>query len=146
MPDKQITRHHPGDRGRGPMAARARWPETDRVTYIAAIDQGTTSSRCIIFDPAGRIVAADQREHRQHFPRPGWVEHDVAEIWLNVQSCVANALQRAGLAPGDLAAIGITNQRETTVLWDRRTGEPVHHAIVWQDTRTDTLVARLGGD
>jgi glycerol kinase len=116
------------------------------VTYIAAIDQGTTSSRCIIFDSAGRIVASDQREHRQLFPRPGWVEHDPAEIWRNVQSCVQNALERAGVARGDLAAIGITNQRETTVLWDRRTGEPVHPAIVWQDTRTDALVGTLAAD
>ncbi len=116
------------------------------MTFIAAIDQGTTSSRCIVFDVAGRIVAADQREHRQYFPRPGWVEHDPAEIWLNVQSCVANALQRAGLGTSDLAAIGITNQRETTVLWDRRTGQPVHPAIVWQDTRTAELVTQLGGE
>jgi glycerol kinase len=111
--------------------------------FIAAIDQGTTSSRCIVFDRAGRIVAVDQREHRQLFPRPGWVEHDPAEIWQNVQSCVHNALARAGIGPSDLAAIGITNQRETTVLWDRRTGEPVHNAIVWQDTRTDEIVAQL---
>ncbi len=114
------------------------------MTFIAAIDQGTTSSRCIVFDPSGRIIAVDQREHRQIFPRPGWVEHDPAEIWLNVQSCVSGALSRAGLAPADLAAIGITNQRETTVLWDRRTGEPVHNAVVWQDTRTDAMVAELG--
>jgi glycerol kinase len=118
--------------------------ETERVSFIAAIDQGTTSSRCIVFDQAGRIVAADQREHRQIFPRPGWVEHDPAEIWLNVRSCVDNALRRAGIGKGDLAAIGITNQRETTVLWDRRTGAPVHNAIVWQDTRTAELVASLG--
>jgi len=114
--------------------------------FIAAIDQGTTSSRCIVFDRAGRIVAVDQREHRQLFPRPGWVEHDPVEIWQNVQSCVHNALARAGIAASDLAAIGITNQRETTVLWDRRTGEPVHPAIVWQDTRTDELVTRLSED
>ena len=114
------------------------------MTFIAAIDQGTTSSRCIVFDHAGRVVAIDQREHQQIFPRPGWVEHDPAEIWLNVQSCVHNALSRAGIGPTDLAAIGITNQRETTVLWDRRTGVPVHNAIVWQDTRTDALIASLG--
>jgi glycerol kinase len=116
------------------------------VTFIAAIDQGTTSSRAMVFDSTGAIVAIDQREHRQSFPRPGWVEHDAAEIWLNVQSCVQNALRRAGLIPSDLAAIGITNQRETTVLWDRRTGEPVAPAIVWQDTRTDELVAELERD
>jgi glycerol kinase len=114
------------------------------VSFIAAIDQGTTSSRCIVFDHAGQIVAVDQREHRQIFPRPGWVEHDPAEIWLNVQSCIHNALSRAGIGPGDLVAFGITNQRETTVLWDRRTGIPVHNAIVWQDTRTDALIASLG--
>ncbi len=120
------------------------------MTFIAAIDQGTTSSRCMIFDASGGIVAADQREHRQLFPRPGWVEHDPAEIWRNVQACVAGAIERAGIGPADLAAIGITNQRETTVLWDRRTGAPVAPAIVWQDTRTDALVASLaaeaGGD
>jgi glycerol kinase len=124
--------------------------ETDPVTFIAAIDQGTTSSRCMVFAADGRIVAADQREHRQHFPRPGWVEHDPQEIWRNVRSVVAGALERAGIRAADLAAIGITNQRETTLLWDRRTGEPVHPAIVWQDTRTDALVAALaaegGGD
>jgi glycerol kinase len=116
------------------------------VTFIAAIDQGTTSSRCMVFDETGRVIAVDQREHRQIYPRPGWVEHDPAEIWLNVQSCVTNALERAGIARADLAAIGITNQRETTVLWDRRTGEPVHNAVVWQDTRTDGLVAKLARD
>ena len=116
------------------------------VTYIAAIDQGTTSSRCIVFDPDGSVVAVDQREHRQIFPRPGWVEHDAMEIWLNVQSCVRGALDRARLAASDLAAVGITNQRETVVLWDRRTGEPVGPAIVWQDTRTAELVARLAAD
>jgi glycerol kinase len=116
------------------------------VTFIAAIDQGTTSTRCMIFDGAGSVVAIDQREHRQIYPRPGWVEHDPAEIWLNTQSCVNNALQRAGLSRADLAGIGITNQRETTILWDRRTGEPVHNAVVWQDTRTDALVADLARD
>jgi glycerol kinase len=116
------------------------------VTFIAAIDQGTTSSRCIVFDSEGRTVAVDQREHRQIFPRPGWVEHDPVEIWRNVRSCVDQAMQRAGITAADLAAIGITNQRETTVLWDRRTGTPVHNAIVWQDTRTDALVEGLGGE
>src|SRR5918998_3643620 len=107
--------------------------------YLAAIDQGTTSSRCIIFDSAGRITGLDQREHRQIYPRPGWVEHDAAEIWHNVQAVLRGALDRAGLSRADLAAIGITNQRETTLLWDAATGEPVSNAIVWQDTRTDTL-------
>ncbi|MEU7636709.1 glycerol kinase GlpK [Streptomyces sp. NPDC039016] len=113
--------------------------------YVAAIDQGTTSSRCIIFDRAGAVVAVDQREHRQIFPRPGWVEHDATEIWAKVQDVVAGALARAGLRADELSALGITNQRETTVLWDRATGRPVHHAVVWQDTRTDRLCAELGG-
>ncbi|MBL1089247.1 glycerol kinase GlpK [Streptomyces sp. NPDC001739] len=113
--------------------------------YVAAIDQGTTSSRCIIFDHDGSIVAVDQREHRQIFPRPGWVEHDASEIWTKVQAVVAGALTKAGLRADQLSALGITNQRETTVLWDRATGRPVHHAIVWQDTRTSQLCAELGG-
>ncbi|GAA3074034.1 glycerol kinase [Streptomyces olivoverticillatus] len=114
-------------------------------SYVAAIDQGTTSSRCIVFDRSGRIVAVDQREHRQIFPRPGWVEHDAGEIWAKVQAVVAGALARAGLSAGEVSALGITNQRETTVLWDRATGKPVHNAVVWQDTRTAALCHELGG-
>ncbi|NGO78372.1 glycerol kinase GlpK [Streptomyces sp. YC504] len=113
--------------------------------HVAAIDQGTTSSRCIIFDQDGAIVAVDQREHRQIFPKPGWVEHDATEIWSKVQAVVAGALAKAGLRASDLSALGITNQRETTVLWDRATGKPVHNAIVWQDTRTSALCNELGG-
>ncbi|HLZ73650.1 glycerol kinase GlpK [Phenylobacterium sp.] len=113
--------------------------------YIAAIDQGTTSSRCIVFDHDGAIVAVDQKEHRQIFPRPGWVEHDAEEIWTNVQAVVKGALAKLKITAKDLAAVGITNQRETTVLWDKATGKPVHNAIVWQDTRTDRLVRELGG-
>ncbi|MFF7730011.1 glycerol kinase GlpK [Streptomyces sp. NPDC008001] len=113
--------------------------------YVAAIDQGTTSSRCIVFDRDGRPVGADQREHRQIFPKPGWVEHDAAEIWAKVTAVVAGALAAAGLRAGDLSALGITNQRETTVLWDRSTGKPVHNAVVWQDTRTEALCRELGG-
>ncbi|GAA3733379.1 glycerol kinase GlpK [Leifsonia bigeumensis] len=112
--------------------------------FIAAIDQGTTSSRCMIFDHDGEVVAVAQKEHAQHFPKPGWVEHDASEIWRNVQDVVAESLETASLAAADLAAIGITNQRETTVVWDRATGEPVANAIVWQDTRTDAIVRRLG--
>jgi glycerol kinase len=114
--------------------------------YVAAIDQGTTSSRCMIFDESGAIVSLDQLEHRQIFPRPGWVEHDATEIWHNVQAVVRGALGRAGLRAADLAAIGITNQRETTLLWDAATGEPIGNAIVWQDTRTDQLVADLAAE
>jgi glycerol kinase len=113
--------------------------------YVAAIDQGTTSSRCIVFDAGGTIVASAQQEHRQIFPKPGWVEHDAAEIWRNVQTVVEGALAKAGIKAADLASVGITNQRETSVLWDRRTGRPVANAIVWQDTRTDWLVKELGG-
>ena len=113
--------------------------------YIAAIDQGTTSSRCIVFDAHGAIAAVAQKEHRQIFPRPGWVEHDAAEIWSNVSGVIAAVLAKLNLRPADLAAVGITNQRETTVLWDKATGAPIANAIVWQDTRTDRLVAELGG-
>ncbi|CAM5723552.1 Glycerol kinase OS=Streptomyces antimycoticus OX=68175 GN=glpK2_3 PE=3 SV=1 [Streptomyces antimycoticus] len=112
--------------------------------FIAAIDQGTTSSRCIVFDRDGRIVSVDQKEHEQIFPKPGWVEHDATEIWENVKEVVAGAISKAGITAIDVKAIGITNQRETTLLWDRKTGEPVHNAIVWQDTRTDALCRELG--
>ncbi len=114
------------------------------MAYIAAIDQGTTSSRCIVFDQSGGIVSVAQREHRQIFPRPGRVEHDATEIWTNVQAVVRDALAHASLTYADIAAFGITNQRETTVVWDKATGEPVHNAIVWQDTRTDALIKKLG--
>src|SRR5512132_140005 len=114
--------------------------------YIAAIDQGTASSRCLIFDRGARIVSVGQKEHRQIFPRPGWVEHDPQEIWRNVLEVVAAALDQAQLQPRDVLALGITNQRETTVVWDRATGEPVHNAINWQDARTDHLVRDLAGD
>src|SRR5580658_7929709 len=113
--------------------------------YIAAIDQGTTSSRCMLFDAAGAVAGVAQKEHRQIYPRPGWVEHDAEEIWANVEVVVADAMSAAGATAADVAAIGITNQRETTVVWDKATGKPVANAIVWQDTRTDKLVAELGG-
>lgn len=111
--------------------------------FICAIDQGTTSSRAIVFDRDGRIRGVGQKEHRQHFPQPGWVEHDPLEIWRNVREVVGMALGAAEVTRHDLAAVGITNQRETTVLWSRDTGEPVHPAIVWQDTRTSEIVARF---
>jgi glycerol kinase len=114
--------------------------------YIGAIDQGTTSSRFIVFDRTGATIAQAQREHRQIFPQPGWVEHDPIEIRDNVAATMAEALSGAGLMPRDLAAIGITNQRETTVLWDRATGLPVHNALVWQDTRVDPMVAAYAAD
>ena len=114
--------------------------------YVAAIDQGTASSRCLVFDRRARIVSVAQKEHRHHFPRPGWVEHDPEEIWRNVLEVVDEALAKAELSPADLSALGIANQRETTVLWDRRTGTPVHNAINWEDTRTDQLCRELAGD
>src|ERR671931_1113601 len=114
--------------------------------YIAAIDQGTTSSRCIIFDHEGRIVADAQEEFEQIFPRPGWVEHNALAIWDSVVHVVEGALANGNIDRSQLAAVGITNQRETTVLWDAATGEPVHNAIVWQDTRTDQLCRQLAGD
>ena len=113
--------------------------------FVAAIDQGTTSSRCMLFDAAGAVAAVAQKEHRQIYPRPGWVEHDAEEIWANVEEVTAGALGKAGAGASDIAAIGITNQRETTVVWEKASGRPIANAIVWQDTRTDRLVAELGG-
>jgi len=112
--------------------------------YVLAIDQGTTSSRAIVFDHAGSIVATGHREHRQVYPQPGWVEHDPEEIWLVVREVVGLALARANLTHHDIAAVGITNQRETALIWDRRTGKPIYNAIVWQDTRTRQLCEELG--
>jgi len=115
-------------------------------TYVGALDQGTTSTRFMIFDHAGHVVAIDQREHEQIYPKPGWVEHDPAEIWTRSLEVTNGALAKAGLTAADLAAVGVTNQRETTVVWDRRTGRPVWNAIVWQDTRTDQICSELSRD
>jgi glycerol kinase len=112
--------------------------------YVAAIDQGTTSTRCIIFDRAGRVVASDRRELAQRFPRPGWVEHDALEILDGARRVAAGALAKAGVRASELAAVGITNQRETTVVWERATGRPIHPAIVWQDVRTQGICDALG--
>ncbi|UOR00276.1 glycerol kinase GlpK [Leucobacter allii] len=114
--------------------------------YVLAIDQGTTSSRAIVFDRSGRVVSVGQQEHEQFMPQPGWVEHDAMQIWQHVQEVIGTALGRADLTGHDIAAVGITNQRETAVVWDRRTGLPVHRAIVWQDTRTQDIVDRLAAD
>ena len=114
--------------------------------YIGAIDQGTTSSRFILFDKDGQIVHVDQREHEQINPRAGWVEHDAKEIWTRTREVINGALASSPAEAGDLVALGITNQRETTLVWDRETGEPIHNAIVWQDTRTGALVRELAGD
>ena len=116
--------------------------------FIGAIDQGTTSTRFLVFDRAGRIVACAQKEHQQIYPQPGWVEHDPEEIWLRTREVIAEAMAQRGLAPHDLAALGITNQRETTVLWHRQTGRPLANAVVWQDTRVADYIpefSREGG-
>ncbi len=111
--------------------------------YVAAIDQGTTSTRFMIFDHDGNVAAMDQKEHRQIFPKPGWVEHDPLEVWQRTREVIQGALEKGKIAPKDIAAIGITNQRETAVVWERSTGKPVGNAIVWQDTRTDAICAEL---
>jgi glycerol kinase len=113
------------------------------ANYVGAIDQGTTSTRFIVFDRSGRVVAIARREHEQIYPKPGWVEHNVEEIWQRTRDVIAEAMARGGLRPGDLAAIGITNQRETTVVWNRNTGKPVANALVWQDTRVADYVSEL---
>ncbi|MBV9743991.1 MAG: glycerol kinase, partial [Acidobacteriia bacterium] len=118
--------------------------------YLGALDQGTTSTRFIVFDRSGRVVAASQREHKQIFPRPGWVEHDPQEIWRRAREVISDALLQQGLSASDLDAVGIANQRETTVVWNRKTGMPVTNAIVWQDLRVAPDVANFskcgGGD
>ncbi|MEW6077186.1 MAG: glycerol kinase GlpK [Thermodesulfobacteriota bacterium] len=114
--------------------------------YVAAIDQGTTSTRFVVFDASGRIVASHQLEHRQIFPKPDWVEHDPMEIRDNTAAVITGALKTSGIAADAIAAVGITNQRETTVIWDRRTGRPFYNAIVWQDTRTDAICRELAAE
>lgn len=114
-----------------------------RETYVASLDQGTTSTRCVLYDRHGRMVAVAQEEHGQHYPQPGWVEHDAAKIWSLVSRLIPRAIADAGVEPGQVAALGVTNQRETTVVWDRSTGRPVGPAIVWQDTRTATTLDEL---
>ena len=114
--------------------------------YVGALDQGTTSTRFMIFNHSGGVVGIDQKEHEQIYPKPGWVEHDALEIWTRSVEVIRGALQKTGIKASDLAAVGVTNQRETAVVWDRRTGKPVHNAIVWQDTRTDTICNELAKD
>ena len=114
--------------------------------YILSIDQGTTSSRAILFNKAGENVAQGQLEHEQIFPKAGWVEHNAIEIWQNVRKVVATAMANGEVNHHEIAAVGITNQRETTVVWDKNTGEPVYNAIVWQDTRTQEIVEELAGE
>jgi len=111
--------------------------------YVAAVDQGTTSSRCMIFNHSGLPVSSSQREHEQIYPRPGWVEHDANEIWSRTKEVIHDALEKAGLVAADIAAVGITNQRETTLIWNKKTGQPYYNAIVWQDTRTAAICEQL---
>jgi glycerol kinase len=112
--------------------------------YAAAVDQGTTSTRFMVFDHEGKVVCYDQKEHEQIYPRPGWVEHSPDEIWERTQSVIKGALNKGNIDPKDIAAVGVTNQRETTVVWDKKTGKPYYNAIVWQDTRTDQIINEFG--
>ena len=114
--------------------------------YILAIDQGTTSTRAMVFDHSGSVVSVDQVEHEQIFPKAGWVEHNGIEIWENTRKVIGGALSKANLNSKNIAAVGITNQRETAMVWDKSTGEPIYNAIVWQDTRTQKIVDKLAGD
>src|SRR5258708_27357514 len=118
-------------------------PEVRMPKYMAVSDQGTTSTRFMLFDHAGQVVAADQKPHQQIFPRAGWVEHDPLEIWARTQEVIRATLEKANASLADIAAVGITNQRETTIVWDKATGQPVCNAIVWQDTPTDVTWAEL---
>ena len=120
--------------------------ESLMAKYAAAIDQGTTSTRCMVFDHGGQVVSVAQKEHEQIYPKPGWVEHDAKEVWARTQEVVDEAMASAGASADDVAGVGITNQRETAVVWDRTTGEPIHNALVWQDTRTDKLVDEYSRD
>jgi glycerol kinase len=126
------------------VAPRTR--RNDMPSYVAAIDQGTTSTRFMIFDAGGKPVGGAQKEHEQVYPQPGWVEHNPEEIWTRTREVIAEALESTGVAASDLAAVGVTNQRETAVVWDRATGEPVYNAIVWQDIRTDQICRELAAD
>ena len=114
--------------------------------YVAAIDQGTTSTRFMVFNHKGEVVGFDQKEHKQIYPKPGWVEHDPLEIWQATQDVIKGALDKLRIDISDIAAVGITNQRETTVVWEKATGKPVYNAIVWQDTRTDAICNQLAKD
>ncbi len=114
--------------------------------YVGAVDQGTTSTRFMIFDHSGKVIGVDQKEHEQIYPKPGWVEHDPMEIWERTQEVIAGALKKTGVMASDLAAVGVTNQRETTVVWEKATGKPIHNAIVWQDTRTDQICNEFAKD
>src|SRR5690348_9480168 len=114
--------------------------------YVGALDQGTTSTRFMVFDQNGKTCASAQKEHRQIYPKPGWVEHDPDEIWTRTREVIGEAMAQGQLRPADLAGIGITNQRETTVVWERKTGRPLHNALVWQDMRVADAVSEFSRD
>jgi glycerol kinase len=114
--------------------------------YVAAIDQGTTGTRFMIFDRQGQVVSSLYEEHQQIYPQPGWVEHDAGEIWAKTRRVTGGALAESGVSPAGIAGIGITNQRETTVVWDAKSGQPLYNAVVWQDTRTRDICQRLQAD
>src|SRR5260370_25077703 len=116
------------------------------MKYLLALDQGTTSSRALVIDYSGKVISVAQKEFTQFFPQPGWVEHDANEIWASQIGVVADAIGRANISLEDIAAVGITNQRETAVVWDRKTGEPIFHAIVWQDRRTAPICDQMRAD
>src|SRR5699024_4525285 len=117
---------------------------TDQIEkFILAIDQGTTSSRAILFNHEGAIVNSAQQEFKQYFPKPGWVEHDAQEIWNSVMTCIAEVIRKADIMPSQVAGIGITNQRETTVVWDKKSGKPIYHGIVWQSRQTEDICRQL---
>src|SRR5439155_23022169 len=143
---RRAQRRAPGSGGHLRLPAAeggSRRLQVGMASYVGAVDQGTTSSRFIVFDHEGRVVAAQQRPHEQIYPSPGWVEHDPIEIWRRCRETVAGALEQAGLTASDLAAVGVANQRETIVVWDRDTGAPLCNAIVWQDTRTRSICEEL---
>jgi glycerol kinase len=114
--------------------------------FIASIDQGTTSTRCILFDHSGQVCTVAQKEHQQIYPKPGWVEHDPLEIWQRTREVVSEVISKTQIRPGDIAAIGITNQRETSIVWNKDTGVPYYNAIVWQDARTKEICDQLTQD
>src|SRR5712692_957271 len=141
-------RSSPAGKHRGPETrenSAGEAPLTDKVC-AAAVDQGTTGTRFMIFTHDGNVLATAYQEHVQHYPQPGWVEHDPMEIWEKTQQVIKEALAHGGVPPESISAIGITNQRETTIIWDRRTGRPIYNAIVWQDTRTREVCQKMIDD
>src|SRR5439155_20072951 len=142
------SRPRPSRSARDPTAdlRRREGREGSMAQYAGALDQGTTSTRFMSFEHSGQVVGVDQKEHEQIYPKPGWVEHDPLEIWQRSEEVIKGALAKTGAKASDLAAVGVTNQRETTVVWEKSSGKPVYNAIVWQDTRTDQICNELAKD